>query len=96
MTNWNSRVLEPAAAIISAILHGAKPVQRPLNENFENQKTTDSSTNMYNYCKVCERVFVEEHQWQAHLKGLKHKKALKKKKIIAEAAQSQENQLTSS
>ncbi|XP_025990811.2 tRNA dimethylallyltransferase isoform X2 [Solenopsis invicta] len=46
--------------------------------------------------KVCERVFVEEHQWQAHLKGLKHKKALKKKKIIAEAAQSQENQLTSS
>ncbi|KAG5335048.1 MOD5 dimethylallyltransferase, partial [Acromyrmex charruanus] len=84
VTKWDSRVLEPAAAIISAILHDAKPEQQPLNENFENQKTTDSSTNIYNYCKVCERVFVEEHQWQAHLEGGKHMKALKKKKKIAE------------
>ncbi|KYN33429.1 tRNA dimethylallyltransferase, mitochondrial [Trachymyrmex septentrionalis] len=84
VTKWDSRVLEPAAAIISAILHNAKPEQQPLNENFENQKTTDSSTNIYNYCKVCERVFVEEHQWQAHLKGGKHMKALKKKKKTAE------------
>jgi len=29
-------------------------------------------------------VFVEEHQWQAHLKGGKHMKALKKKKKTAE------------
>ncbi|KYM87499.1 tRNA dimethylallyltransferase, mitochondrial [Atta colombica] len=118
VTKWDSHVLEPAAAIISAILHDAKPEQQPLNENFENQKTTDSSTNIYNYCKrhnsfsvlsttyreqhetgriiirvgklqapeiiVCERVFVEEHQWQAHLKGGKHMKTLKKKKKIAE------------
>ncbi|XP_024886056.1 tRNA dimethylallyltransferase isoform X1 [Temnothorax curvispinosus] len=96
VTNWDSRVLEPAAAIISAILHGAKPEQRPLNENFENQKTTDSSTNICNYCKVCERVFIEEHQWQAHLKGAKHMKVLKKKKKITEDAQSQESQLISS
>lgn len=47
-------------------------------------------------CQVCEKVFVEETQWQAHLKGAKHMKALKKKKKIADNAQSQENQLTSS
>ncbi|XP_011691271.1 PREDICTED: tRNA dimethylallyltransferase, mitochondrial-like [Wasmannia auropunctata] len=96
VTNWDSRVLEPAAAIVSAILHGAKPELRPLNENFENQKTTDRSTNTYHYCQVCERVFVEEHQWQAHLKGAKHMKVLKKKKRTTEDTQSQEYQLASS
>lgn len=52
VTKWDSRVLEPAVAIISAIMRGEKPEQRPLNEDFENQKTTDSSTNTYHYCEV--------------------------------------------
>jgi len=38
-------------------LHNAKPEQQPLNENFENQKTTDSSTNIYNYCKVITKIW---------------------------------------
>ncbi|KMQ97935.1 trna mitochondrial [Lasius niger] len=95
VTKWDSRVLEPAVAIISAIMRGEKPEQRPLNEDFENQKTTDSSTNTYHYCEICEKIFVEENQWQAHLKGGKHMRVLKKKNR-AEKAQAQENRLTSS
>ncbi|RLU19149.1 hypothetical protein DMN91_009507 [Ooceraea biroi] len=87
VTKWDSRVLEPAAAIISAILRGEKPKQRPLNENIENQKITDSSTNVYNYCEVCGKIFVEENQWQAHLKGGKHKRALKRKEKQAQKTQ---------
>ncbi|KAL0107320.1 hypothetical protein PUN28_015696 [Cardiocondyla obscurior] len=97
VTNWDSRVLEPAAAIISAILNGTKPEQQPMNnESFENKKSTDSSTNVYNYCKVCERVFVEEHQWQDHLKSAKHTKMLKRKEKIAQETQSQKSQLVNS
>ncbi|XP_029173259.1 tRNA dimethylallyltransferase isoform X1 [Nylanderia fulva] len=95
VAKWDSRVLEPSVAIVSAIMRGEKPEQRPLNENFENQKTTDSSTNTYHYCEVCEKIFVEENQWQAHLKGGKHMRVLQKKKR-AEKAQAQENRLTNS
>ncbi|XP_012230543.1 tRNA dimethylallyltransferase isoform X1 [Linepithema humile] len=87
VTKWDCCVLEPAAAIVSAILRGEKPEQRPLNENIENQKITDSSTNIYNYCEVCNRIFIEEDQWQAHLKGAKHMRMLKKKKKEAENTQ---------
>ncbi|KAL6421688.1 hypothetical protein ACFW04_010928 [Cataglyphis niger] len=93
---WDSHVLKPAEDIISAIMRGEKPKQRPLNEDFENQKTTDSSTNTYHYCEVCEKIFVEDNQWQIHLKGAKHMNVLKKKKRAEARAQAQENQLTSS
>lgn len=52
VTKWDSCVLEPAIDIVSAILRDEKPEQRPLNENIENQKVTDCSTNTYNYCEV--------------------------------------------
>lgn len=52
VTKWDSCILEPAVAIISALMRGEKPEQRPLNENFQNQKTTDSSTNTHRYCEV--------------------------------------------
>ncbi|GAB1862671.1 tRNA dimethylallyltransferase [Camponotus japonicus] len=93
VTKWDSCILEPATAIISAIMRGEKPEQRPLNENFKNQKTTDSSTNTYHYCEVCEKIFVDENQWQAHLNGAKHMKALKKK-IRTEKSHTQENHST--
>lgn len=92
VTEWDTRVLEPAVAIVSAILRGEKPEQRPLNENVENQKTTDSSTNECNYCEICEKIFIDDIQWQAHLKGAKHMRALKKRKRAAEEAQ--KDQLT--
>ncbi|EGI58458.1 tRNA isopentenyltransferase, mitochondrial [Acromyrmex echinatior] len=121
VTKWDSRVLEPAAAIISAIMHDAKPEQQPLNENFENQKTTDSKNSNFSAIStthleqhetgrifirvgklqapeiiVCERVVVEEHQWQAHLEGGKHMKALKKKKKIAEDTHARNIQIAKS
>ncbi|KAL0107322.1 hypothetical protein PUN28_015696 [Cardiocondyla obscurior] len=46
--------------------------------------------------KVCERVFVEEHQWQDHLKSAKHTKMLKRKEKIAQETQSQKSQLVNS
>lgn len=48
------------------------------------------------FCQVCERVFIEEHQWQAHLKGAKHMRVLKKKRKLTEDTQSQKSQLINS
>lgn len=53
MTNWNSCVLEPSVAIISAIMRGEKPEQRPLlNEDIEDHKYSDYNKMEYNYCEV--------------------------------------------
>lgn len=56
MDQWNSRVYEPAVAIIEAILKGEKPEQKPVNETFtgpvENQIFHDSSNAEKYYCDV--------------------------------------------
>ncbi|XP_011874387.1 PREDICTED: tRNA dimethylallyltransferase, mitochondrial isoform X2 [Vollenhovia emeryi] len=41
--------------------------------------------------QVCERVFVEENQWQIHLKSAKHMRVLKKKERIAANIQPQKS-----
>lgn len=49
---WNARVLEPAATIVEARLKGEKPSQRPLNENVDCEKFSDSSNEESHWCKV--------------------------------------------
>ncbi|EFN89176.1 tRNA isopentenyltransferase, mitochondrial [Harpegnathos saltator] len=87
VSNWNSCILEPSVAIISAIMRGEKPEQRPLlSEDIEDQKYSDYNKMEYNYCEVCERVFVFKTQWDLHMKGSKHKRVLKKKQREAQKA----------
>nr|XP_034176165.1 tRNA dimethylallyltransferase isoform X1 [Osmia lignaria] len=87
---WDSCVYEPAVAILEAVLRGKKPEQKPLNETIEDQKLTDSSNEESHYCDVCERIFIGEHQWNAHIHGMKHMKTAKKKKRLAEEKQAEE------
>ncbi|KAF7412113.1 hypothetical protein HZH66_001009 [Vespula vulgaris] len=78
LTQWKSNVFDKAVSIISAILQGEKPEEKPINENIENQKNTDSSNEMQRYCEICDRIFIGELQWNAHINGLKHKKILQR------------------
>ncbi|XP_047360777.1 tRNA dimethylallyltransferase isoform X1 [Vespa velutina] len=78
LTQWKSNVFDKAVSIISTILRGEKPEEKPINENVENQKNTDSSNEVQHYCEICERIFIGELQWNAHINGLKHKKILQR------------------
>ncbi|KAI4500677.1 hypothetical protein M0802_004269 [Mischocyttarus mexicanus] len=71
-------------SIISAVLRGDKPDEIPINENVKDLKTTDSSNEVQNYCEICERIFIGEFQWLLHIKGMKHKKQLQRKRKLEE------------
>ncbi|XP_032681041.1 tRNA dimethylallyltransferase [Odontomachus brunneus] len=88
VTNWDSCVLEPSVAIISAIMRGEKPEQRPLvHEVIEDQKYGDYNEIEHNFCEECKKVFVRKTQWELHINGLKHMRVLKKKQREAQMAQ---------
>ncbi|XP_076242789.1 tRNA dimethylallyltransferase [Calliopsis andreniformis] len=84
LKEWNSSVYEPAVAIVEAVLRGEKPEQKPLNESVDNVKVTDSSNEESHYCDICERIFVGDHQWNIHLQSSKHKRVLRRKKMLEE------------
>ncbi|KAG7210598.1 hypothetical protein KM043_012113 [Ampulex compressa] len=102
LEQWDTRVLDPASAIVSAVLRGEKPEQRPFNENVEYGKNTDSSNEEVYYCEICVRNFVGDHQWTAHINGVKHMKVVRRKKKLEserqakEAAKETENAKTTS
>lgn len=52
LTQWESNVFNKAVSIISAILQGEEPKEKPVNENIESQKNTDSSNEVQHYCEV--------------------------------------------
>ncbi|CAL7940787.1 unnamed protein product [Xylocopa violacea] len=81
VNQWNSRVYEPAVAIIEAVMRGEKPEQKPLNELTLHQEYIKNNDKKRHYCDVCDRIFVGKFQWDIHLDSNKHKKVLKKKKI---------------
>ncbi|XP_015123530.1 tRNA dimethylallyltransferase [Diachasma alloeum] len=83
---WDTKVLKPAIEIVDAKLRGEKPAQKPINENIENEKCTDSSNEEAHWCEICEKVLIGELQWRGHKNGAKHKKMMEKKKILIEAA----------
>nr|XP_031828956.1 tRNA dimethylallyltransferase isoform X2 [Nomia melanderi] len=84
---WNSCVYEKAVAIVEASLRGEKPEQKPVNEFVIDVKNTDSSNEECRYCDICEKTLVGE-QWDIHLKGMRHQRALKRKKKFAEQQKS--------
>ncbi|XP_014607480.1 PREDICTED: tRNA dimethylallyltransferase, mitochondrial isoform X2 [Polistes canadensis] len=80
LTQWESTVYDKAVSIISAVLRGEKPEERPINENIKDQKTSDSSNEFQNYCEICDRIFIGKLQWNAHINGFKHQKHLRRKR----------------
>ncbi|KZC13841.1 tRNA dimethylallyltransferase, mitochondrial, partial [Dufourea novaeangliae] len=84
LDKWDSSVYEQAVKIVEATLRGEEPLQKPLNESVTNQKLTDSSNEECYHCDVCDRFFVGDVQWSAHMDGEKHRKVLKRKKRLAE------------
>lgn len=53
---WNEKVLKPAEEIVSAHVANRKPDQKPLNQIYEDKKTTDSSTDNAHFCEVTQFV----------------------------------------
>ncbi|XP_053982147.1 tRNA dimethylallyltransferase isoform X2 [Hylaeus volcanicus] len=84
LDNWNSSVLEPAVAIIDAVLRREQPTQKPLNGTADTEKVTDSSNEERHYCDVCERVFIGDFQWNIHVHSQKHLRVLKKVQKLKE------------
>ncbi|KAK1136795.1 hypothetical protein K0M31_001331 [Melipona bicolor] len=91
---WNSRVYEPAVAIIEAVLKGEKPEQKPVNETgpVENKIFHDSSNAEKYYCDICERIFVGEFQWNQHQRSNKHKRVLRRKQKLEKQKKSEEQE----
>jgi hypothetical protein len=46
------------------------------------------------FVQVCSKVFVEEEQWQAHLKGGKHRRALGRKLKLTQNVQKTQSEST--
>ncbi|XP_043282975.1 tRNA dimethylallyltransferase isoform X2 [Venturia canescens] len=85
--HWNSRVLEPAIAIVEAKLRNEEPNLRPLNENIDVGKGSDASNEESRWCETCEKILIGDLQWKAHMEGAKHRRvAQKKKRLQMEAA----------
>ncbi|XP_073999319.1 tRNA dimethylallyltransferase isoform X2 [Rhodnius prolixus] len=77
LSRWDDLILNPAVAVVSQLLDpnwkGCVPA--PLARNL----TPLPSSKGENYCTVCQRVFIGDLQWQAHLSSNKHKRMLKKR-----------------
>ncbi|KAF2367224.1 tRNA dimethylallyltransferase [Trinorchestia longiramus] len=82
--NWQSAVYSPAVAIVEALLNGEvapssiSPVSAP-------PASSNDIQGRYNRheCSVCERVFIGDNQWQAHLVSNAHKRCKERKKKSA-------------
>ncbi|XP_046467014.1 tRNA dimethylallyltransferase isoform X1 [Neodiprion pinetum] len=82
VAQWDQKVLGPAMSIITDRLEGQTPSHKSLNNNkTENFAIPDSNTERTRYCETCERVFVGDFQWKAHMEGKKHQRVAKRKKI---------------
>ncbi|XP_046736568.1 tRNA dimethylallyltransferase [Diprion similis] len=82
ITQWDQKVLGPAMSIITDRLEGQTPSHKSLNDNkTENPAVPDSSFERSHYCETCERVFVGDFQWKAHMEGKKHQRVAKRKKM---------------
>ncbi|XP_034951811.1 tRNA dimethylallyltransferase isoform X2 [Chelonus insularis] len=76
---WNSKVLEPAMAIIDANIKGDAPIQKSLNEDVQCWKSTDSSNEVTHWCETCEKVLIGEGQFKSHINGARHKRMKRKR-----------------
>ena len=76
---WNECVLNPAVQVVESILKGEELTKvKPLPIIEREEKNEMKSY----YCEVCDRTFIGDIQWNAHMKSKKHHKVLKKKKML--------------
>ncbi|XP_066582832.1 tRNA dimethylallyltransferase isoform X2 [Prorops nasuta] len=75
---WTQSVYEPAVKIVSSILKGETPSQLPLNISVTNAKTDDASNEITRHCEICQRYFIGDLQWFAHINGQKHARVAKR------------------
>ncbi|KAL5283358.1 TRIT1 family protein [Megaselia abdita] len=81
VSNWNENVHKKAVSILNSYINDKKIEFSPMSKI--QHKGEGLNEEISNYCKVCERLFIGEFQWQIHLKSNKHKKrkeGLKRKK----------------
>ncbi|XP_014216978.1 tRNA dimethylallyltransferase, partial [Copidosoma floridanum] len=81
---WESEVYGKAVDIVSAYLDGRAPSQPALNSVITDTRIADNSTETSQYCEVCQRIFIGA-QWNEHLQGAKHMKAVRRRRRQEEA-----------
>lgn len=77
VNKWHENITIPAMEIMDSFINGAESKYEPIPK-----KTIDSFPNSEDetyHCETCNRIFVGIHQWDAHMKSVKHRKILNKK-----------------
>ncbi|XDG01815.1 hypothetical protein ABKA04_001430 [Annulohypoxylon sp. FPYF3050] len=88
---FSAQVLQPAAKICSEFLHGqplAKPadISSMANEvlaEFERRAALLSAPTKVKHCEHCNTTLQTDDQWEKHIKGRKHRRVLRGKKMTA-------------
>lgn len=73
---WNVNVLEKATQIIEHFVNGTDcPIEpEPLATGLG--YIGGINPNSSNFCETCQRVFIGDHQFNAHMQSKRHKKQL--------------------
>lgn len=83
ITQWDENVKNKAFHIIERFLNNSTCNYEPVKSVISDDKK-QSDRNSYNYCEICQRIFIGDFVYTAHLNSVKHSKVVKLKKRIAE------------
>ncbi|XP_075978629.1 tRNA dimethylallyltransferase [Anticarsia gemmatalis] len=83
VSKWDELVKNKAIQIIDSFLNDSPCDFEPLKANVAEEKRNIDG-NSYNFCDVCNRVFIGDNVYAIHLKSFRHMKVLKKKKRLEE------------
>ncbi|GLG92923.1 tRNA dimethylallyltransferase [Gryllus bimaculatus] len=75
-SKWDDIVYKPAVHVVDSLLNGKTPTDikpLPLEEPLSNEPTSF-------HCEVCDRIFIGNIQWEAHIKSKKHKRVVQQKR----------------
>lgn len=80
LEKWSENIFNKAKEIFKLYLDDSN-----YNSKHIKTETELDEINEFNKCEICDKVFVDKHQWTCHLKGNKHKKrkeSLKRKELF--------------
>ncbi|KAI2471959.1 tRNA isopentenyltransferase [Annulohypoxylon bovei var. microspora] len=100
--NFSTDVLEPAAKVCSGFLNGqalVKPAEisstaKEVLSAFENSHAPSLAMLKVRTCEICNMSLQSADQWENHIKGRKHRRALQGKKRTALVCLGQKEQFT--
>lgn len=81
VSKWDDNVKNKATHIIETYLYNTTCIFKPLQPNVPEEKK-NADGNSYNYCEVCERIFIGDNVYAIHLNSNRHMKVLKLKKKL--------------